>query len=492
MLKLILSIEIEINDSSMICKLLKISAAVCISIMLCSCARKEAEIQLSQLPEMFPDYAGVTVPSNIAPLNFMVKGAKSILLDISISSGETISFTGKESISIPQRRWEYILQQSQGKDIKFTVSVWNKKYPNGAKYNSFSVHVSKDKIDPWIVYRLTPPGYEGYKYMAIYERNLSSFTTLPIVENTQFHLGCVNCHSFADYHPNYFMFHARGTNGGTIIYANGKIEKHNIKKDSVMGASYNSWHPSGKYIAFSSNITRQSFYGHSRDKIEVYDLMSDLMIYDVNTRKVYIDDRFNDSINLETFPSFSPDGRYLYFCTSKIAKLPMEYNKLHYSIVRVPFNEDGSLGETFDTIYNARTEGGSALFPRVSPDGKFMLFTWAECGAFHLYHKEADLKMLDLTTNTQIPIDIINSNDVDSYHSWSSNGKWIVFSSKRVDSRYTRLFVTHWDGKQFTKPFIIPQENPKDDVLLLYSYNIPEFLREPVDISKDKMAKMFE
>ena len=220
--------------------------------------------------------------------------------------------------------------------------------------------------------------------------------------------------------------------------------------------------------------------------------MSDLMIYDVNTRKVYIDDRFNDSINLETFPSFSPDGRYLYFCTSKIAKLPMEYNKLHYSIVRVPFNEDGSLGETIDTIYNARTEGGSALFPRVSPDGKFMLFTWAECGAFHLYHKEADLKMLDLTTNTQIPIDIINSNDVDSYHSWSSNGKWIVFSSKRVDSRYTRLFVTHWDGKQFTKPFIIPQENPKDDVLLLYSYNIPEFLREPVDISKDKMAKMFE
>ena len=78
MLKLILSIEIEINDSSMICKLLKISAAVCISIMLCSCARKEAEIQLSQLPEMFPDYAGVTVPSNIAPLNFIVKGAKSI------------------------------------------------------------------------------------------------------------------------------------------------------------------------------------------------------------------------------------------------------------------------------------------------------------------------------------------------------------------------------------------------------------------------------
>lgn len=305
-------------------------------------------------------------------------------------------------------------------------------------------------------------------------------------------MGCVNCHSFADYSPSHFMFHARGEGGGTILYDNGRLEKSTIKRDVAKGASYGYWHPSGKYIAFSANATRQNFYGHSRDKLEVYDIESDLFVYDVGQKEIIADSRLNDSLNWETFPSFSPDGKTLYFCTAKPVKMPMEYDKLHYSIVKINFNSDGSLGETIDTLYNANTQGGSALLPRISPDGRYLLFTWAECGAFHIHHKEADLKLLDLNTNQLIPTDELNSRDVESYHSWASNGKWIIFSSKRVDTRYTRLFMAHWDGSKFGKPFMLPQKEPDDNVQLLYSYNIPEFLKEPVRFNKDALAKQFE
>lgn len=90
-----------------------------------------------------------------------------------------------------------------------------------------------------------------------------------------------------------------------------------------------------------------------------------------------------------------------------------------------------------------------------------------------------------------VDTDILNSSDVESYHSWSSNGRWVIFSSKRIDGRYTRLYVAHWDGKRFTKPLLLPQKNPEHNRERLYSYNIPEFAKTAVSIDRDQMAELF-
>ena len=147
----------------------------------------------------------------------------------------------------------------------------------------------------------------------------------------------------------------------------GKMKKVDIKAMSKgRHGSYNIWHPSRKYIAFSSNSTHQSFYGQSKNKIEVYDLWSDLIVYDIDNEQVLQDERFTDSLNLEMFPSFSPDGKWLYFSTAKPVKMPMETDKLHYSIVRVPFDETtGELG-ALDTVYSAHSQGGTAMMPRLT------------------------------------------------------------------------------------------------------------------------------
>ena len=89
------------------------------------------------------------------------------------------------------------------------------------------------------------------------------------------------------------------------------------------------------------------------------------------------------------------------------------------------------------------------------------------------------------------PLEEANSEDVDSYHSWSRNGRWLVFSSRRVDGLYTRLFFTYINtNSKAHKPFMLPQKNPKkyyND--LLFSYNIPEFVTDKVKIDRHAVAK---
>ena len=459
--------------------------------VLVACSRREAKECSEAMPEIFPDYVGVTVPENICPMNFSVPECEHVRAIVENDRGEALNVSGSDHVEMPVNRWHELLKGAQ--EVKVTVSAWNQKHPDGVNYKPFTINIAKEKIDPWIAYRLLPPGYEGWNHMGIYQRNIECFDVEPIIENSQNNNGCVNCHSFANYSPRDFTFHARGENGGTIVMRDGKMWKVDIKAMSKgRHGSYNIWHPSKRYIAFSSNSTHQSFYGESKNKIEVYDLWSDLIVYDIDNEEVLQDERFTDSLNLEIFPSFSPDGKWLYFSTAHPVNMPMETDKLHYSIVRVPFDtETGKLG-ALDTVYSAYERGGTALMPRISPDGRYMLFSLAECGAFNLYHTEADLEMMDLQTGEMVETDIINSPRMESFHVWSSNGKWVMYVTKRFDGRYTRVMLSYWDGKKFHKPFLLPQKDPEDNTQLLMAYNVVEFITGPVIVSRDEMAKMFK
>ena len=466
-------------------------------LLLTACSKREAKDSVDALPVIFPDYIGVTVPQNICPLNFSIQGAEHMRVIVKNEKGESLDVSGTDHIEFPLKAWHNLLKSTPlgeqgGGQLEVTVSAWNQKHPEGATYKPFTISIAKDEIDPWIAYRLIPPGYEGWNRMGIYQRNITCFDVEPIIENTQNNQGCVNCHSFANNNPKDFTFHARGKNGGTIVMRDGKMKKVDIKAMSNgRHGSYNIWHPSRRYIAFSSNSTHQSFYGQSRDKIEVYDLWSDLIVYDIDKEMVLQDERFTDSLNLEMFPSFSPDGKWLYFSTAKPVNMPMEADKLHYSIVRVPFDaETGKLGAV-DTVYSSYELGGTGMLPRISPDGRFMLFSHSDCGAFNLYHNESDLWMMDLETHELLPTDILNSKRAESFHAWGSNGKWMVYMTKRFDGRYTRLMLVHWDGKKFHKPFLLPQQNPEENTLLMMAYNVPEFIKGPIVVSKDELAKFF-
>ncbi len=481
-------------------KLLRYQILVLLCLLMCGCGggwREAARVDKA-LPPIFPDYVGVTVPANIAPLNFEVKGATHIQATFK-AGNEEVQAVGDRYVDIDIDDWRTLLAEAvkSGGKVSVSVSVWTEQEPDGVEYSPFSIMVSKDEVDPWVAYRQIPPGYELWCRMGIYQRDLTSFDERAIVTNRQVNDGCLNCHSFAQYDADKGMvFHSRGSGGGTVVYQNGKLDKVALESmGPEKSGTYPMWHPSGKFVVFSSNMTRQSFYVHSQDKIEVYDQRSDLIIYDAKGRHVTTEERFTDSLNWETFPAFSPDGKWLYFCTAKAVKMPSQFNDLHYSVLRVPFDEaTGQLGAPIDTVYSAARQGGSASFPRISPDGRYMLFTWTQCGTFPIHHKEADLRLVDIGGGFAVLDDIgdINSGDVDSYHSWSSSGKWVVLSSKRIDGRYTRLFLSHWDGRRFSKPMLLPQRDPEHNVQRLYSYNIPEFIKGPVLFDADEVAELFK
>ena len=462
-------------------------------LFLVSCAKREAKEVVDALPDIFPDYTEVTVPGTIAPLNFMVKDAEHVQARFRNSAGEELMAEGDDAICLDESEWAALL--AKGGDIEVTVSVWDEGHPDGAAYRPFSIHVSHDAIDPYITYRLIPPGYEGWQEMGIYERCLSSYEVKTLVDNAADRNACMNCHTPCPGDSAAYVYHLRGEHGATLIHHDGMDERIDLRTiaDGRHG-SHPAWHPSGRWIAFSSNDTKQIFYARSRDKIEAFDLWSDLIIYDVKNKRALLDERFTDSLHWETYPCFSPDGRWLYFSTARSVHMPEQANELHYSLVRVSFDaETGQLGDGVDTLYSTSQRGGTALMPRVSPDGQFLLYTVAEYGAFNLYHKEADFEMIRIPADPlegndieegsakaiegrPIDCDAINSADAESYHAWSSNGRWMLFSSKRIDGRYTRLFIAHWDGKEWSKPFLLPQQDPKQNILLLMAYNVAEFL----------------
>lgn len=454
---------------------------------LVACTPRQAEQVSSALPEMFPDYGGATVPPNIAPLNFGVEGAQHVRADFSSGSTVLFSVEGKDEINVTPDRWRRALEQCRGGRLEVTVSVWDEAHPQGVRHAPFTVFVSDDAIDPWLAYRLIPPGYRQWKRMGIYQRSLESFDERVIVDNRHDESRCVNCHSFCDYSPRDFLFHRRGEGVNTVLVREGK--PRTLAPETLpqgRKGTYPHWHPGGRFVVFSSNNTVQAFYAHSRDKVEVYDLASDLFIYDVQEHRVLTDRRFTDSLYWETFPAFGPQGDALFLCRARPVLMPVGYDSLKYALLRVPFDAStGRLGEPIDTLYAPSRQGGSASFPRVSPDGRFLMYTEAACATFPIWHKEADLRMTDLHTGKPVDTSVLNSDDVESYHAWSSNGRWVVFSSRRLDGRHTRLFLAHVDAEgRFGRPFLLPQRRMAEHRLRLVSYNIPEFIRGEVKLSQ--------
>ncbi len=283
----------------------------------------------NELPRIFPDYIGVTIPSNIAPLNFKLMDATN-KVQAAIFEANSIKFEVRAKngqFQIPGLRWEKLLKASIGNEFVVTLCIKDKS--GWTAYSPFKIKVAKETVDPYLAYRLIEPGYEMWNEMGIYQRNLENFTQTAILENKTVGEDCMNCHSFCMQDPNQMMMHIRGVNAATMVIIDGKVEKLNTKTKETMSALvYPSWHPSGRYIAFSVNNTKQNFHSIDRNRIEVYDLASDVVIYDIENHEIFTTAALFSDDSFESFPTFSPDGKTLYFSTAEAREMPDEYEKV--------------------------------------------------------------------------------------------------------------------------------------------------------------------
>ena len=466
------------------------------------------------LPAIFPDYCDVTIPCNIAPLNFMLPADEysECVARFSTPDGKQQTYGDGVKVQIPESEWHDMLDASKGKRIK--VEVWGRKDGEWLSFNPFEIQVAEEPIDEYVSYRLIEPSYVAWTYMEIAQRNLTSFEETQIFNNEitmndRAKGQCINCHSYQNYKTDNMLFHVRLSNAGTVIVNDGKVSRVNMKRDyTISGGVYPSWHPTEKLVAFSTNLTRQAFHTSHPNKIEVYDLASDMILYDVETDSVQVVS--NDSTLLEIYPTWSPDGKYLYY--GKSVPLPEEmrdkdirttFPKIQYNLVRRSFDiATHRFGEE-ELVYDAASDDKSVTLPRLSPDGRYLLFALGQYGCFHSRHHDADIVCIPmdrydgtpLTAETCGALDLspVNSkNYSDSYPSWSSNGHWIMIASRRDDDNYSRVYFAYFNNGKVGKAFLMPQEDPEYHTFLLKSYNRPEFMVEPVKISVEEFSKVFD
>lgn len=457
-----------------------------------------------KLPDIYPDYSGVTIPANLCPTNFMLPDCEEAVACLSFGN---LSFTyGDENkIVIDEEEWQELRNAAAGNDKGIKVEVYGKKDGKWLSYKSFPIYVAKDTIDPYISYRLIQPSYVAYEDLAIVQRNLTSYDESDIYNNRMIHTEekgqCINCHSFQNYETKNMLFHMRQFLGGTMILNNGQLKKIDLKTDSTISAGvYPSWHPTADLVAFSTNTTRQIFHTKDKDKIEVLDYESDLILYDVQKNEV--SNISNAPDEHECFATWSPDGKTLYYTSAHIDpaifnngdnSFRHHYEQIKYNIYSRSFDlATHKFGEPV-LVFDAVQLGKSATLPRVSPDGKYLTFSLGKYGCFHVWHRDADICIIDLqATDTQHPTpntQSLNSPFSDSYPSFSSNGRWIMTASRRDDGNYTRPYISYFDAQgKCHKAFAVPQKDPERNTLLLRSYNRPEFMKEKVKVTPQQFA----
>ena len=476
-------------------------------------------------PAIYPDYIDVTVPVNMAPLHFEMTEDDGRQFVTRLAAGDVQVVCEGAKVMPTIADWQRLVAKAVGGAI--SVEVYESRDEGQwMRYKPFSIFVSPDSIDPWLSYRLISPSYVTYEELTINQRCLESYEERVVYDNmlcsAEATGQCINCHSYQNGNPQRMQFHARQNLSGTVISYDGHTYKTNLKTDSTLSAGvYPAWHPRLPLIAYSTNNTMQMFHTRHHNKIEVIDSKSDLILYDLEHGEVQNVE--NDPEEFEVFPFWSPDGKYLYYCSAHFVKKDtisdeaetiLRYKDIKYNVYRKAFDE---LSLTFgprQLVFDAAAQGLSATLPRISPDGRWLLLTVGEWGVFHIWHSDADLWLIDLkapaslsttgevaaqdsSATNAFPIggrlEGANSPSVESYHTWSRSGRWIVFSSRRYDGDFTRPFFTHIDNDgHVSKPFELPADDPDYHRQLMKSYNIPELMMGPVTITPQEFADVLK
>ncbi len=448
--------------------------------------------------KIYPDYSRTMIPPNMAPLNFSIQeNGSHYCVQISSAQGETIElFSRSPEITIPEGPWRTLIEDSRGEALHFIVFVKTEEGP----WNRFSPivnHIANEAIDRYLVYRKIRPVYGAWGQMGIYQRDLHGFDESVVLNNDYFKGGCVNCHSFCDNKPDKMLIGIRSPEYGSSALLTEGGEAHNI--GTKFG--YTSWHPSGRLATYSMNKVTMFFHTAHADVRDVIDLDSMLSYYLVDSQTVKTAPEISQKDRLETYPTWSPGGRYLYFCSAPLTwtdrhVIPSHYSEIKYDLVRIGYDVDQDQWGKLETVLSSQETGLSILLPRISPDGRWLLFCMSDYGCFPAYQRSSDLYMVDLkkaqeTGQYEARRLQINSNQSESWHSWSTNSRWIAFSSKRGSGVFTRSYVSYVDkdGKVH-KPLALPQEDPDHYNSCLWTYSVPELINQPVQITKEKLGRV--
>ena len=448
-------------------------------------------IKEERAPKLFPDYVEITIPPNMAPTNFMIneEGDNFIARIYGNEGDEVVIYNSKGKICLPEKKWKSLLEKNKGGKLYISVAV--KREGEWHQYRTIENIISADSIDSYLYYRDIVPTNSLWNKMAMHQRDLQNFHEYELFDNYRIDHNCMNCHTFNRNNPEELLFHVRGSNGGTVFYRNGELSKIEFPVPEILSSgAYCNWHPDGKMVAFAVNKIKQNYYlsGYGDKMKEVFDLESDIVLYDTEANTVFFFPQIA-SVERENLPAWSADGRMLYYVSAPphIDNMPNE--SVLYSLMEVPYDIQSNRPGIPKTVLTSDEIGGSISFPTLSPDGRYMFFFVADFGYFPVNNKSADLYLMDMKTGEYYKPDI-NSDESESYVSWSNNGRWFVFSSRRLDGMTSKPFLCHISEEgTVSKPFILPQKEPDFYLTDHRNFSRPELIKDKLELSFRELSK---
>jgi len=446
-----------------------------------------------------PDYTSTVIPPNIAPLNFMVhENGSEYYVKVYADNGEPVEILSKSArIEIPPDPWHRLIENNRGSELHFDIFV--KTGDRGwVRFGVITSKIANENIDDFIAFRRTHPTYTLTRgQIAVYQRDLRNFDEKVVMENINYKAGCSSCHTFHQYNPDEMLLGIRNVKYGamTLFVKDGQVSKINAK------IGYTAWHPSGKLVLYSLNNLPMFFHSAQQEVRDTVDMDSVLAYYVVDSKAVRTAPQISRKDLLETWPAWSADGKYLYYCTSPLTwldqtKVPPEgYEKVKYDLVRISYDIDTDKWGEIETVLSAEDTGRSIAMPRISPDGKWLMFCMCDYGCFPPWQPSSDLYITDLQAAEKNgkyeyhKLDI-NSNQSEAWHSWSSNSRWVIFSSKKDYSLFTRSYLSYVDeqGRAY-KPIVVPKEDPRYYDRCLDAFTNADFMKGPITISPEQLAE---
>jgi len=311
-------------------------------------------------------------------------------------------------------------------------------------------------------------------------------------------LTCANCHSFSTDGKTLGM-DVDGPAGDKGAYAIVPIKKETVieQKDIISWNSFEGKPPGQKTIGFLSQVSPDGRYVITTLNESVYvqnfadyrflqvfyPTRGILGYYDRETKQIKPLPGADDPRYVHCDPVWTPDGQTIIFARAEARDpYPPGYRpaarandpnepQIQYSLYRIPFrNGQGGVPEP---IPGASHNGMSNTFPKVSPDGRWIVFV--KCRNGQLLRPDSELWIVP-TSGGEARRMRCNTSLMNSWHSFSPNGRWLVFSSK-VNTPYTQMFLTHIDENgNDSPPILIPNSTAANRAV-----NLPEFVNRPYE-----------
>ncbi len=432
-------------------------------------------------------YDGASFPRNIAPPLFQWQDTENDLWRLSIrpaGQNEPLHvITRRTSWRPDARTWEAIKSAKTGEWIDLEVRGLKRTSGGDAEVwmDSSRFRVSTYPADRLIVYRMVTPLFHGYKTPDIHYRFIDSFDADQFLPGEQTY--CTNCHSFpvSPDIPSEDIDLAIAVRDQLVPETQRRIlGLYNMGSRSAKTLNINSffmtWDPEGTRVAVTGGYRVSVRPLITLETQEFYVLTADILIVDSETLEVFPLTGASTPENMESFPTWSPDGKTIVFARAEEISMEEGFAERRYNLYKVPYN-DGKGGEA-TPIPGASHNEMSNFAPRFSPDGKWLVFN--KCDWSSLVAPSSDLWIMSTEDGAEPrPLECNVPYAMDSHHSWSSNGRWLLFASKRDDGIFARIYLTEIDEDGHASP---PVELPcKDDTMMCF--NVPEFLRYDGPIS---------